>query len=416
MRKLKDTQVMVEMRLLTVPSESEAVKKLLDGKQHAALPTAELKAMLDGLAKDGQVQMLSQPTVMLMNKQTGFVQIGQQCPQVTSVAANPNGQPVAKVEYAQVGLVSRLTPDVAADLKSVRLKLDVELSEANRAAVVLGNGQKACAIDFQKIETTLAVPDGGTMAVAVGTKKAERRVEHKVPVLGDLPYLSRLFRNVGVSTESMDTVAVVTVRLIDAKATPVAPPVAVVMPPMPVGMPVRAVPPLPVAPVTMPRPVAVPAPPVSQLVPPTMPVAQPAMPIRVVGQELRLTAQPGTTIQRYEPPVVPPMPTALPPQAIPPMMPVPMPAPVAYPVEMGSQWIVQPMPIPLTTRTVGPDGLERIGVDFNAKPTATAVLAPVADPLMTAYKAACAAGRKDEAARLALQLLAKDPTCFGRDK
>ncbi len=67
-------------------------------------------------------------------------------------------------------------------------------------------------------------------------------------------------------------------------------------------------------------------------------------------------------------------------------------------------------------RTVGPDGLERVGVDFNAKPTAALILAPVADPLMTAYKAACAAGRKDEAARLALQLLAKDPTCFGRDR
>lgn len=34
--------------------------------------------------------------------------------------------------------------------------------------------------------------------------------------------------------------------------------------------------------------------------------------------------------------------------------------------------------------------------------------------LMAAYKAACAAGRTDDAARLALQLLAKDPTCFGK--
>ena len=34
--------------------------------------------------------------------------------------------------------------------------------------------------------------------------------------------------------------------------------------------------------------------------------------------------------------------------------------------------------------------------------------------MMAAYKAACAAGKKDEATRLALQLLAKDPTCFGK--
>ena len=36
--------------------------------------------------------------------------------------------------------------------------------------------------------------------------------------------------------------------------------------------------------------------------------------------------------------------------------------------------------------------------------------------LLKAYRAACAAGKKDEASRLALQLLAKDPTCFGRDR
>jgi hypothetical protein len=73
--------------------------------------------------------------------------------------------------------------------------------------------------------------------------------------------------------------------------------------------------------------------------------------------------------------------------------------------------------------------LERIGVDFNhteLTPAARVLvgvasgkpLPPVDDVsgMMAAYKAACAAGRKDEAGRLALQLLAKDPTCFGRER
>lgn len=374
MRKLQDTQVVVEMRLLTVPSGGEAVKKLLGGKETAALSAAQLNDLLARLKADGQVEVMSQPRLTLMNKQTGFVQIGQQFPRLTAVApAGPAGLPAPVAECVGVGMTSRLTPEVAADLKSVRLKLDVQLSEPSATTVDLGNGIKACPIDCQKVEATLAVPDGGSMAVLVGTKKAERRVEHKVPVLGDLPYLNRLFRSVGVSMESRDTVAVVTVRLVEMKDMPVA-----ATRPVP-----TRVAPLPSVPVMLPRPVAIPAPPVGQLVPPPLPVA-------------------------------PPMPASLPAHAIPPIMPVS--APVATPVEVGSRWVVPPMPIPLMTRTVGPDGLERIGVDFDAKPTATAVLAPVPDPLMTAYKAACAAGRKGEAARLARQLLAKDPTCFGWDK
>ena len=78
------------------------------------------------------------------------------------------------------------------------------------------------------------------------------------------------------------------------------------------------------------------------------------------------------------------------------------PAPTTRPV------LVAPQPIHLT----GPDGLERIGVDFEAVPPAPA--AP--EPTLAAYRAACAAGKKDEAMRLAIQLLAKDPTCFGHGK
>ncbi|GAH38427.1 unnamed protein product, partial [marine sediment metagenome] len=78
---------------------------------------------------------------------------------------------------------------------------------------------------------------------------------------------------------------------------------------------------------------------------------------------------------------------------------------------------------PVVQRTIGPDGLERIGVDFSHTVTPASGSVPVTgtvqgstgesiDSLMKCYRVACAAGRKDEASRLALQLLAKDPTCF----
>lgn len=386
-RKLRNSQVKVDVILFTVPSKNEAVAKLFGDKTHAAVKADEMKLLLRELKASGQADILSRPTLLVLNKQTGFFMVGGGQPVPT-----PAGEVVACQPF---GVSTRVTPDVSADLKSVALALELDLNE--RTAGPLPG------VSCQQVRSNVVLPDGGTMLVKVGTRKVESKSENKVPVVGDLPYVGRLFTNIGVSQVPTDTVAVITAtRVHDSPA--VASPVmnwAVTPPMMPTATPVA--------------------------LPPAM-----AAPVPVY------------------------LPTARP-------VPVPTVAPSA----------VYPHPMPVT-RTVGPDGLERVGVHFDTLTTASTLpkatggvrtmtapagatvvrfttpvescvaggcigtaigrttydfkfandaVVPVAgracdvdpsDVLMAAYKAACAAGRKEEAARLALQLLAEDPTCFGK--
>lgn len=350
-RKLRSAQVKVDMVVFAVPSGNEAMAKLFGDKSHATVSMTEFNQTLRGLKESGALDILTRPTMLMLNKQTGFCQVGQQVPVPTAGGM---------VTCSPVGMTTRITPDVSADLKSVALALELEHSECVRGPVP--------GIDCQRVETKLMVPDGGSMAVKVGTRAVERRSETKVPLVSDIPYMGHLFRNVGVSNEKMDVVAVVTAtRVRDV----VRPPVAAITPPVAV---------------------------------------------------------------------------------VPPMMPAPVPVATSTPVTFATP-VAAPQPLTKFVRVIGSDGLERVGVDFTTLTTADTLpkavsgvqmtappgvnvirfAAPVessvtggmvaasratetceTSSLMTAYKAACAAGNKDEATRLALKLLANDPTCFGK--
>ena len=64
------------------------------------------------------------------------------------------------------------------------------------------------------VATTVTVPDGGTVLLGGFRFLAEERTEYGPPVLSKIPYLSRLFRNVGWSRDGSTLVYLVTARVI----------------------------------------------------------------------------------------------------------------------------------------------------------------------------------------------------------
>lgn len=468
LRRLKSPQVFVEMLVGEVASDHPAMAKLFGKKREAALTKEELTKLVRELKADGALDVLSRPQLMLTDKQTGFFQTGQQFPRLTGMTLDGKGVQQG-VEYIPTGLVVRLTPDCAGDGKTMRMRTEVTLTEPSPSLIDLGNGIKAQPIDCQAIEAVLELADGGTMAVNIGTKKREQRIEHKVPVLGDLPFIGRLFRNVGITHERRDTVVVFTATRVKSEdhlrslaaaaqakvSWSIAAPQAV-MPAMAVAPPM--------------------AKPVSDRVGKIVIVGNSSTQDRVILKQLD-SLKPGQVLEypRIEearqnlirlqifdektPPTVEVLPGepgspfrdirvtvketktgmislhtgvnsnkglngSVIVQMRPPVTPIPM--PIHNPFAL-----VPPVAPPQVIREVAVVGLERIDLDMHLIPASGSVPVtgriagaghggiPAGDEttaLMKSYRAACAAGKKDEASRLALQLLAKDPTCFGRDR
>jgi general secretion pathway protein D len=67
---------------------------------------------------------------------------------------------------------------------------------------------------FVSVSTTVSVPDGGTVLLGGIKRLSEGRNEFGVPVLNKLPYINRLFRNVGIGRETQSLMMMVTPRII----------------------------------------------------------------------------------------------------------------------------------------------------------------------------------------------------------
>lgn len=67
---------------------------------------------------------------------------------------------------------------------------------------------------FTSVSTTVSVPDGGTVLLGGIKRLQEGRNERGVPVLSNVPYVNRLFKNVGIGRTSQSLMMMVTPRII----------------------------------------------------------------------------------------------------------------------------------------------------------------------------------------------------------
>ena len=64
------------------------------------------------------------------------------------------------------------------------------------------------------VATTVSVPDGGTVLLGGIKRLREGRTERGVPILSKVPWVSRLFKNVGIGREAQSLMMMVTPRII----------------------------------------------------------------------------------------------------------------------------------------------------------------------------------------------------------
>ena len=67
---------------------------------------------------------------------------------------------------------------------------------------------------FVTVTTTVSVPDGGTVLLGGVKRLSEGRTERGVPMLNKLPYVNRLFKNVGIGRDTSSLMMMVTPRII----------------------------------------------------------------------------------------------------------------------------------------------------------------------------------------------------------
>jgi len=84
----------------------------------------------------------------------------------------------------------------------------------NSTSTTEGTTVQLPTFSFTTVSTTVSVPDGGTVLLGGIKRLSEGRTEQGIPMLSKIPYVSRLFRNVGIGRDTTSLMLMVTPRII----------------------------------------------------------------------------------------------------------------------------------------------------------------------------------------------------------
>ena len=159
----------------------------------------------------GDFSTLANPKIRVKNKEKAKVMIGDKIPVVTTTTGT-GGFVSDSVNYIDVGVKLEVQPTVYSD-DDVAIQLNLEVSTLG-AAVKTSSGTLAYQIGTRNATTTLRLHDGETQMLAGLINKTDSTAANRLPGLGDLPIVGRLFSSQTDNGQRTELVLAITPRIL----------------------------------------------------------------------------------------------------------------------------------------------------------------------------------------------------------
>jgi type IV pilus assembly protein PilQ len=163
---------------------------------------------LSAMESDGFGEVISQPKVLTGDKQEAIIKSGVQIPFETGTSSGETD-----VEFKEAVLQLKVTPQITPDN---RIIMNLQINQDTVGEIVpTSSGGSVPTIDVTEVQTQVLVGDGQTLVLGGIFQMEERNLVNKIPVLGDIPYVGKLFRNNLKDTVKREILIFVTPRILD---------------------------------------------------------------------------------------------------------------------------------------------------------------------------------------------------------
>jgi general secretion pathway protein D len=159
----------------------------------------------------GDVNLLSNPRIRVKNNEQAKILVGDKVPIITTTSTANVGVS-ENVTYVDVGLKLDVEPRVTLD-DFVNIKVGLEVSSLGDKTVTT-NGATVYTIGTRNTSTVLRLKNGETQILAGLILDNERKNASKLPGLGDIPLIGRLFSNQEDQRSKTEIVLAITPRII----------------------------------------------------------------------------------------------------------------------------------------------------------------------------------------------------------
>ncbi|MFT4654143.1 MAG: type IV pilus assembly protein PilQ [Kangiellaceae bacterium] len=161
---------------------------------------------LSALESENKGEIIASPRITVANQQEAYIEQGTEIPFVQSTSSG-----ATSVEFKKAVLSLRVTPHITPDN---RIILNLVVTQDTRGDTVSTSTGPAVAIDTQEISTQVLVENGETIVLGGIFQQISTNDVSKVPLLGDLPFIGRLFRTTAKREEKRELLIFVTPKII----------------------------------------------------------------------------------------------------------------------------------------------------------------------------------------------------------
>lgn len=171
------------------------------------------RAALSAVAGLTDVKILSAPSLMVLDNRTATLQVGDQVPIVTQSSVsvtNPDAPIVNSVSLRDTGIILNVTPRVN-DSGLVILDIDQEVSDV---VATQSSGIDSPTIQQRRITTSVSVRDGQSVALGGLMRERLSDTKTKIPLLGDVPLLGKLFSTTTTESRRTELLVMITPRVV----------------------------------------------------------------------------------------------------------------------------------------------------------------------------------------------------------
>jgi general secretion pathway protein D len=183
-----------------VPGFSYAITSASDGS---------IKSILNMLATDNKLKILSSPHIMVADNQTAKIQVGDSVPTAGPQTVTGTGTVVTSVQYLDTGVILAVTPRINA---GGLVNLDV-LQEVSTASATTSSEINSPTISKRSAKTMLSVQSGETIVMGGLISERSSGGSSGLPLLSEIPVLGGLFGNQSRQKDRTELVLLITPRV-----------------------------------------------------------------------------------------------------------------------------------------------------------------------------------------------------------
>ena len=190
------------------------------------LATREYLSLLHALMRENKVQTLSTPSLLTRDSWNATWSSGRRIPYLqsvntTSILGDAVSQPLFNYDFIDppVGINISLTPYIAKSqvVEGGKRTIGLDIENISASNFIEFTDFNAPITDDNAISVYIDVEDGQQIVVGGIIRKKQKQIENKLPILGDIPLIGRLFKNTETGVENTEIVIIITPHIVDIK-------------------------------------------------------------------------------------------------------------------------------------------------------------------------------------------------------